>query len=355
MENAYRNLLLIWLSLMPRGRQIKNIFVDDIERLNALWNMDKYELEALNKINERFWRAMIDKDIKFQAEEAYRNAQSENIKVFSKNDKEYPVLLKMTADAPAVIFCKGNIDICDNSISVIGSRKATAYGLKAAFDIGAALAERGVCVVSGMARGIDSKAHWGALEAGGRTCAVLGCGADVVYPPENGKLWEKIAEKGAVISEYAPGTPPLAQHFPARNRIISGLSKGIVVVEAGKESGTMITVDFALEQGRDVFAVPGNIYSERSVGTNNLIKDGAKLFSGIKDIEEEYNFTVYREDKNACALRIKLKEAIESGETDFYESELFSGYSVKEINTELMYMQIDGIIYKEENGEYYIK
>ena len=176
---------------------------------------------------------------------------------------------------------------------MVGTRAASYYGLKTCRRLAGALAVRGLTVVSGLARGIDTAAHQGALENGGRTLAVLGCGLDVVYPPENQKLYEQIPEQGALISEFPLGTPPEAKNFPIRNRIISGLALGVVVVEAGLRSGTSITVRYALDQGREVFAVPGPIDSPTSLGPHRLIQDGAKLvqdpediFSGVAGVEE---------------------------------------------------------------------
>ena len=175
----------------------------------------------------------------------------------------------------------------DNLIGIVGARRATAYGRNAAKSLAMALAEAGFWIVSGAARGIDTAAHLGALEQG-NTIAVLGCGVDISYPPENMQLLNRIAAAGAVLSEYSPGTPPTPGLFPARNRLISGLARGVVIVEAGEKSGALITADAALEQNRDVFAVPGSIFSEQSRGTHALIKQGAKLVDCVAAILEEY-------------------------------------------------------------------
>jgi DNA processing protein len=172
-------------------------------------------------------------------------------------------------------------------VAIVGSRNATAYGRYTTDRLSRELALRGITIVSGMARGIDSSAHRGALAARGSTIAVLGSGLDVIYPLENKKLFDAISQNGAVISEYPPGTQPIPYHFPARNRIISGISYGVVVVEAGEKSGSLITASLAIEQGRDVFAIPGTIDSAHSRGTNSLIKHGAKLIDTIDDILED--------------------------------------------------------------------
>ena len=203
------------------------------------------------------------------------------------NSRYYPERLKNIDDAPKELYCLGNLELLNykNNIAMIGSRNCSSYGERAAKDFAYNLAKEDICIVSGLAKGIDSFSHIGALNAKGKTIAVLGSGLDNIYPKENIKLVEEIINNnGLVISEYPLGTKPLKYHFPARNRIISGLSDSILVVEARKNSGTNITVDFALEQGKDVFVIPGNIYSKTSEGTNFLITEGAIPVLSYKDI-----------------------------------------------------------------------
>jgi DNA processing protein len=216
------------------------------------------------------------------------DCEKKGIRVTCLNDDDYPPLLAKTFDPPVVLYYRGRLPAIQPLIAVVGARRASAYGRNAATMIASQLADAGMGVVSGAARGIDTAAHRGALEQNGYTVAVLGCGVDIVYPPENAKLLAAIAERGAIVSEYAPGTAPLAKFFPVRNRIISGLSQGTVVVEAAEKSGSLITADFALEEGRDVFAVPGSIFSAASRGTHRLIKQGAKPVESAADILEEY-------------------------------------------------------------------
>lgn len=208
------------------------------------------------------------------------------IKQVNFYDKEYPKQLKNMYDPPITLFYKGDITLSNtNCISVVGSRNATKYGLDASYNLGKEVARNNYTVVSGMARGIDTKAHQGALSVGnGKTIAVVGCGLDRVYPEENVKLFNEITERGLVLSEYVVGAKVEAGNFPARNRIISGLSENLVVVEATPKSGAMITVGFALEQGKNVYAVPGNVNSYASAGTNELIKNGALVYTCITDI-----------------------------------------------------------------------
>jgi DNA processing protein len=209
-------------------------------------------------------------------------------KIMTIKDASYPKRLKEIYDPPPVLYVRGELrEEDDLAVAIVGSRKTTPYGKWITERMGQELARHGITIVSGMARGIDSHAHWGALSGGGRTIAVLGSGVDVIYPPENRNLYNRIIDRGAVLSEFPMSSPPEGGHFPKRNRIISGLSIGVVVVQAGMESGSLITANYALEQGREVFAVPGNVGSDSSRGTHQLIKDGAKLVESSEDILEE--------------------------------------------------------------------
>jgi len=204
------------------------------------------------------------------------------------NSPSYPEMLREIEDAPIVLYMRGDVYPQDRyAISIVGSRKPTSYGAIVTEKISEELASMGFTIVSGMARGIDALSHRGALRAGGRTIAVLGSGLDVPYPPENKGLMEKIVNAGCVMSEFPPGTPPDRENFPKRNRVISGLSFGVLVIEATADSGSLITAGYAVEQGREVFAVPGDITSSTSEGTNELIKRGALLTRRAEDILEE--------------------------------------------------------------------
>ena len=214
-------------------------------------------------------------------------ADRHGVSIITAASGDYPRLLLHIYDYPPVLYVKGLLRPDDVCVAVVGSRAASAYGKFTTERLSRELAHRGVTVVSGLARGIDSSAHRGALAAKGRTVAVLGCGADVVYPPENRKLCDSIAERGAVVTECPFETPPNAPNFPARNRIISGMSLGVVVVEAGEKSGSLITARTAMDQGREVFAVPGSIDAPGSRGTHGLIREGAKLIESVDDILEE--------------------------------------------------------------------
>jgi DNA processing protein len=206
------------------------------------------------------------------------------------SDPRYPALLRETYDPPIVIYSLGDLEaaLAQPTVAMVGSRRCSTYGRNVAEKLSRDLAERGVTVVSGLARGIDSAAHRGAIEGKGLTVAVMGTGLDAVYPKENRKLAEQIANRGALVTEFPLSTPPVSQNFPFRNRVISGLALGVMVVEGAERSGSLITARLAIEQGRDVFAVPGNITSAKSFGPNYLIRDGAKLVQNWLDIVEEF-------------------------------------------------------------------
>ncbi len=221
-------------------------------------------------------------------------------------DEDYPLLLKSSPQPPAALFVRGSVHPEEKLvIAIVGTRHPTGYGRAAAERLARELAARGVVIVSGAARGIDTIAHKGSLAANSRTIAVLGCGIDIPYPPENKELFEQIARRGAVISEFLPGTSPEPGLFPRRNRIIAGISHGVVAVEAGSSSGALITAKWAADAGREVFAVPGGIFSSESQGTNKLLKDGAKLVGRVEDILEEfgavYHPTTHAESQDTVA------------------------------------------------------
>lgn len=268
---------------------------------------------------------------------------------------EYPEPLKCIYDPPSLLYLRGSTFLAHpHQLAVVGSRRATRDGKRAAREISAGLARHGVCVVSGLARGIDSCAHVGALEGAGRTIAVLGCGVDVVYPPENTELIEKILDNGgSLVSEYPPGTPPYASHFPARNRIISGLCQGVVIVEGAKNSGAMITVDQALDQGREVFAVPGSIYAPLSEGPNQLIFEGAMPVRSHWDILEHYGWAQQPTANKAPTAPEDLSdqenilvELLKIEEKSFDELANLTGIPTPTLSSLLTILELRGIISK---------
>lgn len=280
------------LKLLPRFNNHCLKLLQFFGTPQAIWNasaeqMSKLEGISLATANEvARKREDIDLDVELQ------RLQEANIELISMGDPEYPPLLKEINYPPLVLFVRGNrIKSYSRAVAIVGSRKATAYGRRAAEELAARLSAQGITVVSGLARGIDRKAHYGALQGEGGTLGVAGSGLDVVYPPESRSLYEEIAAQGSLISEYPLGTPPYARNFPSRNRIISGLTAGVVIVEAGEKSGALITADFALEQGREVFAVPGSIFNEASRGAHQLIRCGAAPIDGVEDILEAFGWS----------------------------------------------------------------
>jgi len=224
-----------------------------------------------------------------EGEKEVQAATEAGCRIIAFDDEEYPALLKQIPDAPLVLYVRGDVTVLSQfAVAIVGTRRPSAYGSSVAHRLAHDLAQRQLTVVSGLARGVDSAAHRGALEAKGKTVAVLGSGMNVIYPRENKRLADEIAKSGAVISEFPLDTGPTPENFPIRNRIISGLSLGVVVVEAAEYSGSLITARLALEQNREVFAVPGNITSAQSFGPNHLIKQGAKLVDQWMDVIEEF-------------------------------------------------------------------
>lgn len=266
-------------------RRLTDAFGDNLTRI---LDADAGDLVAIGLKPQT--AAAIRNGLSFDAIDKHMEAyESRRISVITIFDADYPALLKQIAQPPWVLYVRGDIRLVHSpSIAMVGTRTPTVYGKKVAFELARELSRNGACVVSGMARGIDSCAHRGALDGKAGTAAVLGCGPDTIYPPENASLFEQVVENGVVMTEYPLGTPIRAGLFPQRNRIISGLSLGTVVVEAAVRSGSLITADQALEQSRDVFAVPGPITSPKSAGTLELIRQGAIMVTCVEHILEEY-------------------------------------------------------------------
>lgn len=267
----------IALSLLPERSGIETA-----ERLRS----GQSPRRALSEMTAR--RGACVDELRARARAALARARPGGIEPVPWDGASYPVALTTIVDPPPVLWVRGRVDaLAAPAVAIVGARAASPYGLSVAERLAADLAAAGVVVVSGLARGVDSAAHRGALSVGGVTIAVLGSGADVMYPPEHTALAAAIVARGAVTSELVPGTPPLARFFPRRNRIISGLSRAVVVIEAGEKSGSLITARLALEQGRDVLAVPGNVLSGRNRGGHGLLRDGAKIVESADDIFEE--------------------------------------------------------------------
>ena len=283
---SHSDAALFWLGLSSvpgvgrvTFRKLVSHFGSPEEALAA----SREDLLQVNGISDRTAAAIMSHPWRAAAEKEIEKADRTSVAIIIADDVRFPGRLLHTPDPPVLLYVRGALDN-GNAVAIVGTRTPTHYGLTVTHRMAYELAAAGITVVSGMARGIDTQAHKGAIAARGRTCAVLGCGIDIAYPPENRALMEEIAHSGAVVTENPFGTRPEAGYFPARNRIISGLSAGSVIIEAAEDSGSLITADYTIEQGRKLFAVPGNIGSPVSRGPNNLIKKGATLVENAGDV-----------------------------------------------------------------------
>jgi DNA processing protein len=261
-------------------------------------------------LEDRIVRAIIAERPKIEPDAEIERLGAHGVRALTWNDDDYPALLKETDDAPPVLYLRGELSTADAwAVSIVGTRRPTPYGRQVAEEISYQLASNRICVVSGLARGVDAIAHRAALQACGRTVAVLACGLDIVYPPEHAKLAREVMEHGALLSEYPLGTQPRGDYFPRRNRIMSGISLGVLVVEGDLKSGAIITARWAADQNREVFAVPGSIFSPQSRGTNDLIQQGAKLVQRIDDVLQELNLTMVPQ-------QIEMQELVPATDTE---------------------------------------
>jgi len=326
--------------------------------LTNAWHANPAELKQAGlpeKVVKEFMRIRLEIDLQEECEKI----ESLGISTVTIKDENYPYLLRSIPNVPPVLYVKGQVLQEDQfAIAIVGTRKKTSYGKQVALELSRFLADNGISIISGMARGIDTFAHQGALNAGGRTIAVLGCGLDYTYPPENHKLSQRIIENGALISEYYPGTKPEAKNFPPRNRIISGLARAVVVIEAGERSGALITAKFAIEQNRDVFAIPGSIYAPRSRGTNRLISDGAIPLLDFKELllflnleqTAEYRYVQKSLPKNDVELL--LLETIRDEPLHIDEIKNITSLSTDKVSANLTMMELKGLIRKTGNMTY---
>ncbi len=281
--------------------------------------------------------------------------------VLTLDDPDFPALLSELPDSPPVLYVKGTVLDADQwAVAFVGTRRATVYGREVTSQLVTGLISAGITIVSGLALGIDAAAHKAALDAGGRTLAVLGCGIDTIYPPEHRHLAAAIMENGALITEFPPGTPPEGKNFPVRNRTISGLALGVVVVEAPANSGALLTADSAADQGRDVFAVPGNITAKSSQGSNRLIQNGATLVIGAEDILDELNLsraaveirTQVREVAPANPDEAALARCLDDEPRHIDELCQLSGLPIVQVSSTLSLMELKGLVRRWE-GMYY--
>jgi DNA processing protein len=297
-----------------------------------------------------------------RAEAALKAARRHGIRLVLRGSPDYPERVLSIPDPPPVLWARGEAGRCRFAVAIVGSRYATPHGLELGFKLGQGLATAGFDVVSGMARGVDASAHRGALRGGGRTIAVLGCGVDIVYPPEHQALAEEVAASGALVSEFAPGVPPRGWHFPRRNRIISGLSLGVVVVEAAQRSGSLITARCALEQGRSVMAVPGAVLSGRNRGAHALMRDGAGIVEDARDVIEQLQadwrqeFVATGSEAGPAAMdagRDPVLRAMRPGETyRLDELTAETGLAPVALMARLTRLEIDGRVLRAEGGRF---
>jgi DNA processing protein len=273
--------------------------INHFETLESAWKAAPVHLAQAGlslKLIERIVQARQNIDL----EKVWAKIESQGIKILTWEDAAYPQRLKEIEQPPPVLYMRGSYLPDDLfAVAIVGTRRVTPYGRQITEELAAYLASNGITVISGLARGVDAIAHQVALKSGGRTIGVLGSGVDKIYPPEHRQLAERMMEQGAIVSDYAPGTPPDASNFPPRNRIVSGLALAVVVVEAGETSGALITAEFAAEQGREVFAVPGSILAPQSKGTNKLIQKGALPLLSINDLMQALNLTRMGDHKAA--------------------------------------------------------
>jgi DNA processing protein len=353
---------LYWVGLnMVKGIgavRFKNL-LDTFGSAEAAWNASPAALEDAGlsrKIVESFQRLRRDVDL----ERVWERIQSLGVELLTWDDDAYPRHLKEIDQPPPVLYVRGTLMPEDEwAVAVVGTRKVTAYGRQVAEDVATVLAHSGVTIVSGLARGVDSIAHQAAVNAGGRTLAVLGNGVDQVYPPENRKLASQVVEHGALISDYPLGTKPDGVNFPPRNRIISGLSLAVIIVEAGQTSGALITATFAAEQGRDVFAVPGNINAPQSQGTNRLIRDGAQPLLSPQDVLEALNLAMITEHQAARValptdpVESRLYKLLSGQPMHVDEIRLQANLPIEAVSATLAMMELKGMV-RQVGGMNYI-
>ncbi|OIO89531.1 MAG: DNA protecting protein DprA [Anaerolineae bacterium CG2_30_58_95] len=338
-----------------RLRALREHFGD----LSLAWQAPLDALQAAGlsqKIAERVIQARASVDLDGFMEQI----AAQGIQVLTWEDEAYPACLKEIDQPPPILYLRGELTIEDSwAVAVVGTRRVTAYGRQVTEELASYLAQNGVTVVSGLARGVDAIAHQAALKAGGRTLAVMGNGVDRIYPPEHRALAEQILASGALLSDYAPGTPPEGANFPPRNRLISGLSLAVVVVEAGETSGALITAQFAVDQGREVFAVPGNILAPQSKGTNRLIQQGAHPLLSARDVLEALNLTRVSEQRlvrralPADEVETQVLNVLAREPLHVDEIRNQTGLPIERVSATLVMMELKGMV-RQVGGMNYV-
>jgi DNA processing protein len=353
------NIYDLWFSSIKLSNKIKLYLLKNMISTEELWNYTFYVKDNII-INEKVRFYLKKAWDKIQLETLHRNLLNIGVETVVFNENMYPKNLRNITDSPSIIFYRGNIKKLDEkpSVGIVGSRNCSIYGENVTGIISEELSKNDVNIVSGMARGIDSFAHKACLKQNGYTCAVLGSGIDVIYPKENKKIYDIISEYGCVLSEFLPGTKPFSKNFPIRNRIISGLCDLLIVIEAGEKSGSLITAGLALEQGKDIVAVPGTIFSNESKGTNKLIRDGAYIFTDFKDLFEilnmEYMHENFPKTEKITGIEKKIYDSI--SDTPVHIDDIFerTNIDIKQLYEVLFELQL-----KDEviciSGNYYVK
>ena len=327
--------------------------------LESAWKASPAELAQAGlglKVIERVVQARESVDL----EKVWAKIEKQGIKILTWHDETYPQRLKEIDQPPPVLYIRGEYLPDDLfAVAIVGTRRVTSYGRQITEELSSFLAANSMTVISGLARGVDAIAHQTSLKAGGRTIAVLGSGVDKIYPPEHRALAEQMMERGCIISDYAPGTPPEASNFPPRNRIISGLSLAVVVVEAGETSGALITAEFAAEQGREVFAVPGSILAPQSKGTNKLIQNGALPLLSVNDLMQALDITRVGEQKAvrkimpADAIEAKLLTVLTQEPLHVDEIRNQSELPIEKVSAALVLMELKGMV-RQVGGMNYV-
>ncbi len=368
MEKIYA----IWLlEAFGAGSRISSVLCEYYNSFEAIYNADFEEVALINGVTEKHIEKLHNKSL-CRAKEIMAECEALGIDILTIYDDLYPQQLKNIPDPPVLLYVKGSFPITKNipAIGIVGSRRPSNYGVKMAEKIAEDLGNRGFIIVSGMARGIDTCSHKGAVKAGALTIAVLGCGVDVLYPPENGALKTLIEQNGCVISEFAPGTAPLPTHFPVRNRIVSGISQSVLVVEGKASSGSTITANLAKDQGKEVFCLPGNVDNPLSSASHKLIRDGARLVTCADDIIMDLGYMLveesaenYKEDNQERMALVfgkltedqrKIAEVLDCNTPMHIDEICFkSGVEIAVANQCLFMMELSGTV-KQFPGKQYI-
>jgi DNA processing protein len=335
--------------------------IDHFGDLETAWQAEPHDLKEAG-LDRRSIENLLATRAKIDLDQEIDRVKKAGARIVIWEDADYPPLLKNLPDAPPLLYVKGQLTTADRewTVAIVGTRRATAYGRQVAEMLATDLVHNGITIVSGLARGIDAYAHEAALRAGGRTLGVLACGIDQVYPPEHARLAARMVEHGALLTEAPCGSPPEGGNFPARNRIISGLSLGTIVVEAAETSGALITSDRALEQGREVFAVPGHIFAKSSLGTHRLLKEGATLVTSAQDVLEALNLKMVTAHSEARAVipedptEAKLFALLSNEPTHIDYLVRESGLPVAQVSSTLALMELKGMIRQSAGMQYVV-